>query len=737
MHVSTGGAAVVCRTAKQTAHRPRARKRDSRHPHNCRGWRANALIAVLVPLVLSAAATASPPVPMSLPGTFDVNAHGAATYSIAIDVPPGTAGMAPSLTLNYNSQQRDGMLGMGWTLGGLSQIGRCAQTVVQDGTRGGINYDTNDRFCLDGARLMAINGGSYGADGTEYRTEVDSFSRIISHGTAGTGPAWFEVHTKAGQIMQFGNTSDSQILVVGQATARAWAVNQVSDPKGNYLSVTYTQDTTNGQAYPASIAYTGNATAGLQPYNSVQFGYVTKPIAPTFYQAGAPIRTTQLLASMQTFAGSALVGNYQLTYQQGASTNRSRLTSVQKCGGDGACLPATTFGWTDSTNSVVVQTNLAGMDGNTSYGQGLSSLLGLADFNGDGKTDLLWDSTNGDVVWLSNPSGGLTVGPANPNAYAPVIGDFNGDGLADLFWQYNNNNLWLSNGDGTFSISNPSLPPSSQCTSGSMTFVADFNGDGRADILWVCQQPGFRELWLSNGDGTFTVVTNLAGLDGQYVTSPITLSGGISSGCAWFPQVADLNGDGKADIFWDCETTAYPGISGGLRMAWLSNGDGTFQVITNLGGLDGSFGYSYNPTGLSSGWAPIVSPATDFNGDGKADIFWNYVYDCAPPPTRCADGARAAWISKGDGTFEVVTNLAGQDGNYGIVVNNDTYNGWIPHFADLNGDGRADILWDYVTPNGESIGQRIAWLSNGDGTFAVIDNFGGLGGSYASGWTYE
>jgi virulence plasmid B protein len=128
---------------------------------------------------------------MALPGTSEVSATGAATYTVPIAAPPGTAGMSPSPSVEYNSQAGNGIVGIGWTLSGMPAIGRCPRTVAQDGAVGGINYDANDRFCLDGQRLMAITG-TYGADGTEYRTEIESFARVISHGTAGTGPAWFD-----------------------------------------------------------------------------------------------------------------------------------------------------------------------------------------------------------------------------------------------------------------------------------------------------------------------------------------------------------------------------------------------------------------------------------------------------------------------------------------------------------------------------------------------------------------
>lgn len=111
--------------------------------------------------------------------------------------------MEPALSLVYNSNSGNGLLGVGWSLAGLSTIHRCPRTLVQDGVKGGISFDANDRFCLDGQRLVAING-AYGGNGTEYRTEIDSFTRIISYGTAGSGPAWFKVWTKSGQVMEYG-----------------------------------------------------------------------------------------------------------------------------------------------------------------------------------------------------------------------------------------------------------------------------------------------------------------------------------------------------------------------------------------------------------------------------------------------------------------------------------------------------------------------------------------------------
>ena len=59
-----------------------------------------------------------------VPGSFSVSEAGAASYSIDIEVPPGTGGVEPKLSLSYSSQGGNGLLGMGWSLSGLSSIGR-------------------------------------------------------------------------------------------------------------------------------------------------------------------------------------------------------------------------------------------------------------------------------------------------------------------------------------------------------------------------------------------------------------------------------------------------------------------------------------------------------------------------------------------------------------------------------------------------------------------------------------
>src|SRR5205807_1899544 len=122
-------------------------------------------------------------------------------------------------------------------------------------------------------------------------------------------------------------------------------------------TATYTNDTTNGQAYPIEIDYTGNTAAGLAPYNKVQFVYATRPDITPAYHAGSLLKTTVRLTDIKTYAGATLVADYQLTYQQSAATQNSQITKITLCAGDGSCMPATNFTWTNASRGSFTTNN--------------------------------------------------------------------------------------------------------------------------------------------------------------------------------------------------------------------------------------------------------------------------------------------------------------------------------------------------------------------------------------------
>lgn len=392
--------------------------------------------------------------PFTTNGNFSVGSDGSANYSIPIQVPPGTAGMAPTLSLNYTSNGGNGILGMGWGLDGLSQISRCPKTKIKDGVNWGVNYDKNDKFCIDGQGLIST-GGTYGAHGTEYRTEIANFTKIVSYGTTvyddGTyGPSYFRAWTKSGQVLEYGYTDDSKIEVSNAVynKVRTWGVNKVSDTKGNYLSITYIEDKPNGEAYVSRIDYTGNASANLAPYASVQFSYETRPDTSTGYHLGSLTKLTKRMTNIKTYTGVKLVKDYRLSYAKSLVTDRSLLVTLKECDGNISspiCLTPKQFGMQSlagyPVSNVGYQLNLL----ENTYGDfgndGMAARITSIDMDGDGFEDVLMGPTSGGNWRLVKSNGSTLVDQGivgngygdlydSPDRFRQI--DMNGDGLVDI-----------------------------------------------------------------------------------------------------------------------------------------------------------------------------------------------------------------------------------------------------------------------------------------------------------------
>ena len=123
------------------------------------------IIGVLSFLCLIADASAIDLGVGTMSGKLSVDNSGAARYSIPIKVAPAAGGLEPDLSLEYNSRNENGYLGVGWQLSGLSSIYHCPSTIAQDGYSSGVDIVLSP-YCLDGKRL----------DGN--LLEVDDYSRI-------------------------------------------------------------------------------------------------------------------------------------------------------------------------------------------------------------------------------------------------------------------------------------------------------------------------------------------------------------------------------------------------------------------------------------------------------------------------------------------------------------------------------------------------------------------------------
>lgn len=175
-------------------------------------------------------------------------------------------------------------------------------------------------------------------------------------------------------------------------------------------------------------------------------------------------------------------------------------------------------------------------------------IVGSGDFNGDGKRDLLWrnPSTGRATVWYMD--GAMwTGGFANisPTVTAPnwkIVGvdDFNGDGKPDLLWRNattGRNVVWYMNGTTFYwRYADMDAVPSPWEIVG----TGDFNGDGKSDILWRNPSTGRNTVWYMNG-------TTWSGGYGDFPAETDPNWTIVGAG--------DFNNDIKLDILWRNSST--------------------------------------------------------------------------------------------------------------------------------------------------------------------------------------
>jgi hypothetical protein len=336
--------------------------------------------------------------------------------------------------------------------------------------------------------------------------------------------------------------------------------------------------------------------------------------------------------------------------------------------------------------------------GSFGYGNGTvtSDSIAAADFNGDGKLDLVEACTsvneqpcdllliqfgNGDGTFMQSSGIPLAFFPlAFVGSQAMAVGDFNGDGKPDLAVTNsgaNGVNVFLNSDGGLSAVS------ASPATGASPTSIAaaDFNGDGKLDLAVANSGSNNVTILLGNGDGTFTAAA-----------SPAADTGSTSV------ALADFNGDGKEDLVAansaDRSATALLAETA-LAIATVNNispvGAGTHLVkaiysgdVNHAGSTSADVSLIVAPPGLTLSGSPVsvvagatgtstltITPTNGFSGtvplECDSAAFSGGAIDvptCSSIPPVTISGNAPATI-----TFSIQTQPATTPGDYTEFVN--------------------------------------------------------------------
>lgn len=650
--------------------------------------------------------------------SHNVTDNGQFAYTLPIAVASGTGGMSPKLSIVYGSSNGTGLLGYGFDLHGLSTISRAPRNLFNDGKADIIRFGASDRFMLDGRRLQEV-----AKTGTtvEYRTEQDTYARIISYGNP-TNPDSFVVWGKEGVRYRYAN-------LLGAANLH-WHLSRATDTKGNYFRVTY-RSTPNNEVIPTKIEYTGNENTGLQPYAAVLLNYRSVSSVP-YYISGTVVRHTCLLESIVAMCDGTILRTYTLSY--GQKQGRHYLASVTESTPTQSKRP-TTFTWDNSDAHGVAERK-------STDAAFKNKAVYTGDFNGDGRTDLLVRANNNskDYNFQIYLSEGETFSVPQPWTYSlpeqgnlckrigeVCVGDFNGDGYDDIVIERANSPFYFldyletrvgEDGNVTFEYRKTITPP---YTLDHKLHVMDTNCDGAADLFAYNQNPTGKTYYTllssSTDQGVTPLVMGTYGeLDGDCWDTPGSVS------------FVDLDGDGTNEILNVKDTKASNGC--GSNLYTISPSTGKLELLTGLtiGGQDRFL-------------------IGDFNGDGKTDILqtgsddeprWTMnlsrgvikgqlfqSYYLAQAPFTAKDNMALVADVDGDGKDDIIalprkggsplslhigdglaTGFTSVEGSASVSGDNEVFD-----LGDFDGDGKAELL-AHAKPKNDTAGYTILGTSN-------------------------
>ncbi|TMP35716.1 FG-GAP-like repeat-containing protein, partial [Pseudoalteromonas rubra] len=651
-------------------------------------------------------------------GSFRVSESGSATYSVPIALPQGIAGVTPEVSLSYQGHTADSGLGLGWAVNAGSSITRCRQTMAQDQQFQALMFNDEDRYCLDGQRL--INTGERGQLAghqvdTLYVTEVDS------HLSVGKVGDMFIVQGKDGAIKYYGKTPNSKIKILdedGRGHTLSWMLDSVYDNLKQeqskieyvYRSLEPTEFALHDRPYTADkvldyIRYSGN---------QVKFNYNQGPVRNVSLVDGVYVLQLAQLTSIEVFNHNhSLLSRYQLDFEQfsheqnqsgseGSSYKQRVLTQIQQC--RGVCKLPIKFGYLDQSGETDFENARTLL-----HHSGTISGFTLADLNADGKPETIALYKNKQdkedkhyqlcvsgvsCVAIERKDGAEFVSLAvfdhdNDGAFSILVNvqsDYDAsadEGKARVYWRM----YELAAGR---LVQVDQLPfDDVRHYMGEMQF-ADMNGDGYADAV-------FKDHYHAVGQGLYTSIYNpqtntylpAVAVDPyqEYDVGRDTSNDLMAKGAEW--RVLDMNFDGLSDVVVlrcnktvdECDTEPKDSLT-----VYYNKGTFAYEGNHRFYPLEvRSFDYAQGISSLT---------AADVNSDGLTDFIF-FV-----PDTEDSD----------KGEWRVLLNLSSQRYEFEQVFTlsatkdkNDMAHAiradFSPIVADLDKNGQVELLFKASRPN--------------------------------------
>ncbi len=636
-------------------------------------------------------------------GSFAVSSMGGATYSVSIEAPKGLPGIQPQVSINYNSQAGNGLVGFGCNLSGFSVITRGPRSIWYDNMASGTTYESDDAFFLDGQRLIEQENIT-GCDSAVYCLETSPYTCIVLHGRNASSQEsmWFEMTTPDGTKSQY---NIKQFILKNSAfKVNAWFITSVNNAVGNYAYYQYTY--AGNYPYPNKISYGDN---------TIEFTYEARPDTMFFSLEGNPGYIGRRLKTIKTKTNNSVYREYTLNYTTGdaTATGFSHLRTVTVKNGAGDTMNPISFEWEYlkqfNTTSENLNVSLKQTTQMVTFTNGFE--LMSADLNGDGVSDVIqhahvgsieendgtrryyndyylflsYLNNNGEIEFPSFPKR-VRLDPNINHKWisymnSPIIADFDGDNYLDVVFPYGvidssakdyfffllgkNSHVADTFTIKTYQSYNPSYNP--------LYASADFNNDGFSDLFLLEKADQNNSYHCHYFEGN----VNIANMPEYHSTlSLFSVPQKMISG--------DFNADGMADILVICESgyIIFWNRGGGLSSNTFSSSDCTSG--TNLSDNN------------------MVRDG-DFNGDGLPDILTN----------ATNSNEWYFYLNKGDGTF--TKKLACQKDIYDQSGSFDD-NQFTCLVYDMDGDGKSDVYMSKAMfyPIGLFQQVRSYWmLSNG------------------------